>query len=701
MNLRLLGLVLAAHLTTAPGPATAQEPSPEEAIRLDEINVTAETDQQVVDDSPTAVQVVTREEIERTASDNVEKVLDLVPDLYIRRNDQFRLGASTVRMQGADPNKVAILLNGRRFQGGVDGVVDLRDIPTDNIERIEIIRGPASSLYGSDAMAGVINIITRQGSEHPSFEATMAGGTFDRLLANASHGYSIGDLTYFLSYQHDEVALAQQYGAISSQFEGDAGDAKQVRDNIFSNLTYQLTPQQQVSATVNYNPVREGPESHRDNLTTGAGWSWQPTDAWDSGLDFNRYAFARKNDLVGFEEDVHYEDWAGQGRLSYAARGSLAGEQQIITLGYRIRSESLDMPSTSRGGTAGNPVVFPSVHESALHNSPYMQDEILLDDAWSIVVGSSLDLNEYFSASVDPRLSIGWRPNDLFRITASVGRGYRAPDLLQLFDIDANNIVVNGDRVTGYVILGNPNLQPETDLGATLQVEARPVSGVAASVSFFRHDFHDLIAVELACLNATTCSGDFEHPFPDLNGQVFRYNNVSKALTEGFDIGLGLEPLEWLDHGAGDNILQLQLSYGFLHAVNLDPRPGEGKELPYRPPNRAIITLDTGRRDLGIRSRFVAEYEDRTFTELANSTEFIAESHWIFDTRLEIEPARLLSRWPLSGTAGQIWRGISFFTEASNLADAEYGVPGPMGNIAGKRSVLAGVSYVFQAEDQP
>jgi outer membrane receptor for ferrienterochelin and colicins len=104
-----------------------------------------------VEDAPVPTQVISRDEVVESSTTNVVETLNQVPDIYVQRNQEFGLGASVVRMQGADPNKVAILLDGQRFRGGVDGVVDLRDIPIDNIEQIEIIRGPASSLYGSDA----------------------------------------------------------------------------------------------------------------------------------------------------------------------------------------------------------------------------------------------------------------------------------------------------------------------------------------------------------------------------------------------------------------------------------------------------------------------------------------------------------------------------------------------------------------------
>lgn len=659
---------------------------------LAEIVVTGTKTAQAVDEAPVPTQVISREQIDATGGSNVEAVLDEIPDLYVRRNEEFRLGASTVRMQGADANKVAILLDGRRFQGGIDGVVDLRDIPAHNVERIEIVRGPASSLYGSDAMAGVINIITRDGGSTPTVGATLAGGTFDRLLASARHGYRIGNLSYFLSYQHDEVALAEQLGAISRQFEGAAGNAKQVRDNAFGKLEYDLSDNQTARMFVNFNPVREGPKSDKANLTTGGDWRWRPSQPWDASLSFNRYGFERDNDLEGFQEDVSYDDWSGDALLSYSAVGSLVGEQHIASFGYSVRSEGLRSAGMHTVGSTGLVFETPAVDERALHNRPYLQDEIMLSDHWSLVVGGSLDLHDRFGAFVSPRLGLSWRPSEQLRVSGSVGRGYRAPDLIQLFDIDANNIVVR-DAATGYVILGNRDLDPETDLGATFHVEAKLLRGVDASLQLYRHQFHDLIAVGLLCASGTACPPGFENSFPTLRGQVFRYDNVSAATTQGVDLSLGLEPLEWFAHGGRATRIRLQLGYGYLNARNDEPRPGEGKELPFRPPHRVILTLDGERRDLGIKGRFSAEYEDRTFTDLSNSTDLIADSHWLLGSRFELAPARLLRPNDLARWAGWVYDGVSLFVEVHNLLDEEFGVPSPSGRIAGRRSVLGGVMY--------
>jgi outer membrane receptor for ferrienterochelin and colicins len=686
----LLGLALIAVI---PLRALSAQ-STEGRHRLDEMVVTATMTEHPIEDAPVPTQVIRREDIEATSSTNVQEVLDQVPDIYVRRNDQFRLGASTVRMQGADPNKVLILLNGTRFRGGIDGVVDLRNIPVNNVERIEIIRGPSSSLYGSDAMAGVINIITRGGTEQPTFSATRAGGNFGRVLLTGSHGYRVGPVSYFLSASHDEFEIAKQFGDISGQFSGPSSDAKQVHDDLFGTVTVEPTASQRLTLMADFAPIREGPQSEKRNLTTGADWSWAADDLSTLGLGFNRYGFTRENRLQGFEEDVDYANWAADTRMSRTFLSGPLGEHHLLSLGGNGRGQTLRSAGTSRTTPSGIRFVTPDVDESLVQISPFLQDEILFGDAWSLVAGSSFDMIQGYGINVSPRLSVSWRPTEDYRLAAVVGRGFRAPDLLQLYDIDANNIVVSGERITGYAILGNPDLAPETDLGENLQFEAHPLPGLSFFANAYRHDFRDLIEVSVACATSTMCVPGFVNPFPQLSGQIFRYQNVGRAVTQGFDISFSVQPLTMLGRTETPHRLRLDLAYGHLYSKNESGRPGEdGKELPFRPPNRFLPSLTYGHADLGSEVKLWAEYEDRTFTDLTNSADFIARSHWLFNLRVAQTLTPLLRLAGIGPAAPSAFDGASVFVEGNNVFDEEFGLNTPMGRIAGQASFLVGVTY--------
>lgn len=646
-----------------------------------------------VAEAPVPVQVITRKEIEAVSAVNIAEALDRIPGIYVNQNEQFGLGANTVRMQGADANKVAIVRNGRRFRGGVNGVVDLRDIAIEDVERIEVIRGPASSIYGSDAMAGVINIITRQGSKEPRTSLTAAGGSFGSLLFQASHGWRIGPLGYFLSYQHDEIELAQLYGAISEQFAGDAGDAKQVRDDVSLQLDYTPAPLHTLELSADYNPIREGPQSNRQNLTVGGDWDWTYSEDWQTELGATWYGFTRDNDLPGFQESVDYNDYATEARLLRTVQRGWLGESHVITVGNRFRYETIDSQGNVLVGTGGNSFETPDVKQSAWLESPYLQDEILVTDSISSVLGTSIDIHDRYGADASPRLSLSWRPAHNYRLTGIVGRGYRAPDLLQLYSADYNNIVVTPNGILGYVILGNPNLNPETDLAFNLQFDFKPLPGLFGFVTLYQHNFDDLIAVSILCNPPNIpCPPDLPTPLPPL---VLQYENVSKARTRGVELTVSAVPSDMAWWPLAAHRFRLDLSYAYLDSEDLSGRPGfDGDELPFRPPNRFLPAASYEYVPLGTVLQVWGEYNDRSFAELPNNT--VVPAYWLWNFKLSTlvgDAIPWAHRWPV---VGELADALTVFVEGKNVLDEKVGLLGPLGSsvgAVGARTFLAGVQF--------
>ena len=315
MRARLLLIrMMTGLLLTVPcsGRADDETARPDDTVRVDEVVVTGSKTEEDRWEATVPVQVLDRAEVESSSTINLEDALAEIPGLYVRRNNQFRLGASTVRMQGADPDKVAILVDGRRVRGGIEGVVDLRDLPANNVERIEIIRGPASSLYGSDAMAGVINIITRGGTPEPHAAAAYGQGSFARKFWSASHGWQAGNLRYFFSGMHDEFRPLEQYGVISEQF---TGDEVQKRDQAGARFDWEHGAHR-VSLTPSI-ATEDSPDSDKQDLSTGGEWQWRTSENTRITNWINWYDFTRSNNLEGFEENNHYDDWEGESRFAF------------------------------------------------------------------------------------------------------------------------------------------------------------------------------------------------------------------------------------------------------------------------------------------------------------------------------------------------------------------------------------------------
>jgi outer membrane receptor for ferrienterochelin and colicins len=677
---------------------------PDEVIEADEVVVVtgAKTEQREWE-STVPIEAIPRHEIESVATVNIENVLRQIPGIYTRRNEQFGLGASTIRMQGADPNKVAILQNNRRFRGGIGGVVDLRDIAVSNVERIELMRGPGSTLYGSDAMVGVLNIITREGSEELVAEGVAGWGDFGRQFYSVAHGWQVGPVRYFLTGVHDEFRLAEQFGDISAQFADP--DLKQERNQLTGRFDFDVGEDHSFSIEPSY--LEEGnPQSNEDNLVVGSEWNWQVAEQTELVTWFNNYRFARTNDLPGFEENNDYQDYEGESRLMHRFPRWSLWDENLVTAGVRARQQHLNQepvqievqpvnrtcPEGSRQVGTQCFVTQPPVDESIWQASPFLQTDITITPQWKLNLGSSFDVNQRSGLAVNPRGTLTWFPfQESLRLSATVGRGFRSPDLLQLYGIDIN---LGGT----YAVLGNPDLEPERSTGYDLEAEWK-LPGFTGFLSFFRNDFEELIVTPLllSCPRTSNPTPQCRNsPLPGIP-LIFKQENVASALTQGVELGLEFSLLDLMEI---DNPYQLLfgVGYAYVDSENQNGIEGEdGNDLPFRPRNRVVPGLTLRRIGWGMDLAFWAEYEDDAFTDVANSEEGIARNHWVFNMAYHIEPFRTLPFEPQGklGALLDFGRRLGFFVQGENLLDTEYGTLTADGRLAGPRAFLFGVTAKY------
>jgi len=665
--------------------AAAAEPVP-----LDEVVVTGSKTEVRGWDSTVPTQVIPESVIRQTTTVNIQDVLGGIPGMYIRRNEQFGLGASTVRMQGVDPNKVAILIDGRRFRGGINGVVDLRDIPANNVQRIEIIRGPASSLYGSDAMAGVINIITKQGGPDATGELSFAGGSFNRRFVAGAQGWQVGPVRYFLSGVRDSFRLFEQFGAISQQFTGPNQKATQDRNQLNLRLDWEAGTNHRFTLFPSYQET-VNPDSTSRNIVSSGEWRWRTTPTSELVTWLNRYDFSRSNTLPGFEENSTYVDWEGESRWGAELGSWRAWTSNRVTLGTRVRQQSVDQSPVTLQGNEG-PFTTPRVEGSVWQISPFLQSDVMFTEKWSLQVGSSFDVHELYGLQVNPRATLTWRPFETLRLSGSVGRGFRAPDLVQLFGVDVNFGGL-------YALLGNRDLQPETDLAFQFEAQMRR-PGVDAFFVAFRHQFNDLIAFEQLrlCIRPGVPAGCVQDPLPTLPGKLrFRTENLERALTQGFEFGVEVEPLYLL----GIQSLHrptLGIGYAYLDTENQSGIPGEnGNDLPFRPRHRVLPSLGYQTPQRAVTLRIWGEYESDAFTTVQNDPIDIARNHWLWNFKITIAPLRALPE-AFGGSAARavdIGRHLEMFVQGDNVFNEEFGTLTGAGRLAGPAAYLFGVAGRF------
>src|SRR6267143_4985022 len=193
---RTIRMVLVMVLLVAPGAAYAQEQK-----KLDPVVVTATKTETPAEQVGASVSVVTEEDFKTYHYETVEDILRTVPGVEIRRSGSIGK-LSNISIRGANANQVQVLVDGVRVKSPTTGQADLSDISPDLIERIEVIRGPQSTLYGADAIGGVVNIITKKGKGPFSAWTTQEAGNWDTLrsAAGVSGSKSIFDYSFGVSH---------------------------------------------------------------------------------------------------------------------------------------------------------------------------------------------------------------------------------------------------------------------------------------------------------------------------------------------------------------------------------------------------------------------------------------------------------------------------------------------------------------------
>ncbi|MGV3623631.1 MAG: TonB-dependent receptor plug domain-containing protein [Archangium sp.] len=515
--------------------------------------VTASRAERGLQDSTIATEVITREDIEATGSVTLGDLLEEHANLDVTRG----LNGQNVRLQGMDMKYLLILVDGERVTGRIDGDIDLTRFMAEDIERVEIVRGPGSALYGADAIAGVVNIITRRGRKPFAGDVNVAGGSlglFDLggsastktgpFRARISMGYHRGDgwdrdpsdvattgprfdqanVAGRFEWQATETtsleARAEYFYRDTSRVDLGAGGAVFDRSNRTETLTLGLTPKG----------------------STPFGLTWR------IGAHYTLFRDQYLNDQRNAAAlDQYQETWDHLTQLSALGDVKL-GDSHAVTAGVEGYAEFLKSDRVSDFGQRYRFAIF-------------AQDEwsILTRPKLALVPGIRLDVDTQFGAAPSPRLAARFDPHETVTLRASGGLGFRAPSFRELL-LNFQNPGV------GYIVEGNPALRPERSWSVNVSGEWRPILPVTVSANLFHNELTDLIQPISAGTNEA--------------GQLTRYvyTNIDRAFTQGLESSVRVTPLPQVS---------VDLSYMLLNAINR----ATGQQLEGRSAHRGTADL--------------------------------------------------------------------------------------------------------------
>ncbi|MGH8576301.1 MAG: TonB-dependent receptor plug domain-containing protein [Gammaproteobacteria bacterium] len=546
----------------------------EEPAELEPIIVTATRLETPLDRVPASVSVVEGEDIERAQVTDTLEVLRDIPGFTIVQTGS-RGGTTDLFARGGNANFNQVLIDGVKVNEA-GGRFNFSDLTTDGIDRIEIVRGPQSALYGSDAITSVVQLFTRRGDGPLAARFGFAGGSFETFEEHGGisggterYGYSIDvgriDTDGILDFNN-------RYGntTVASRFDWSPIETLDLTTTVRYNDSRFEFPTQ--SAGDRFPPFDPNQFSERDRLIVGPRAVWNPYPWWRHALQLGLYREDRSSDDP-FDPGVDFGSFVSdtsEERLSADYNStfflpSLAGVKPTITLGGYAEDESFEQDSLFLFQGSGTP---DRIDEGRDAQAFYSQ--LILDwrERVTLVAGFRLDESSTFGTEVNPRVGIAYRlPAIETKLRASFGTGIKAPSFSQNF-------------VRSPFAIGNPDLDPERSESWEVGFDQPlPFDDYPAdlSVTYFSADFDDLIAF----VGSTTPS------FSNLRRPSFF--NIQRAESRGLEVGLRVvTPI-----GIG-----FRGSYTYLdtEVVVSGPSGGtlfvEGEPLLRRPEHSGSFTLD-------------------------------------------------------------------------------------------------------------
>ena len=442
-------------------PLYGQQKTKEKETEIKEVVVTATRSQKKLKDVPITVQVVTAEDIKKSQSTDFKTFLE---NEFSGINFTYNGGSPNINMMGFGGKYVLFLMNGERMAGETFDNIDYDRIDIDNIERIEIIKGASSSLYGSNAIGGVINIITKDSKSPLDINAGYLYDSSRDHKANLSIGtkQKWGNLSISSFYKMREPYIITDRISTGGVYN-ELNVAGFTNYGISPKLTFNLSPKINLSLTPGYyfserNPGTPAGEIVRDryynyNLGLKANIKFNDNQnlivsgAFDR---YDKYDYFRKIN----EKEKKYENevW----RVSSQYNQNLFKKHTLVA-GGEVLSEKL-LSFMFKNESTGD-------RENAQTYSAFTQQDWVINPAVTIVTGARMDYHSIFKQYFTFRLSGMYRFDETMTIRAGYSGGFRSPTLKELY---TNWFHPWGG---GFQLMGNKNLRPETSDNFNISID--------------------------------------------------------------------------------------------------------------------------------------------------------------------------------------------------------------------------------------
>jgi vitamin B12 transporter len=485
----------------------------------EEIEIVITGEQDIIPQTSAPEYRITEQEIQKQGADSAAEVLRGLPGFAI--ND-VGFGADIhtgTYYRGASINQSVFLINGRPIGTNINtyhGATDLNSIPVGAIERVELSSGTSSTLYGSEAFGGVVNIVTKQGQEVPRLNLGVQYGSYEQLNYRASYGGSTGSLRFNFGYEQNQADNRYRVpvGAANRDSEGRLFNGDTAVSNYFGNLALDLNPRNTVSLDAYKITSRRGllyfgfplqrDRLDHDAFNVGLSWKTLLGGGDDSVL---RTTLAYNQDYFntyGPTQSIYYRT----GTLnSQSLTGRVEHQWQItpnykLTWGVDLQNQMLKGETLS---TVPNRIALNETeNRDRFHTALFALNTWKLTDSFQMDLGLRQNFNSEFGSYLNPSVGTRWAVTPSVAVRGSWASVQRNPGLDQLYVYD-----------TVHNWLPNPDLESETGSSWTTGIDVALSPSLTGQFTYFGNRLNDRIAI-----------------------QTGRWANIGLVNTNGFEAAL-------------------------------------------------------------------------------------------------------------------------------------------------------------------
>jgi outer membrane receptor for ferrienterochelin and colicins len=537
-------------------------------FQMDEVVVTATRTERKLGNVAVPVRIINHKTIQQAGSLRLKDILQEQAGLFV--TSSFGAG---VQMQGLNPDYTLILIDGEPLVGRTGGVLDLNRLTVGNIRKVEIVKGPSSSLYGSEAMAGVINVITDRsfkkqlnaglrygfGNPHKGWAAPFGINSFKNADINLNGSTTINrfGIQFFSNTNYNDAFSYRPYSS-------DRYPQPIYRLTNQAQLSYDIANKTKINLSVRhaYDHIKqEFAVSNNGNITNSYG-----REA-NSDLNINPVVIHQFNKKIRSSLRLYGTFYNGSQRLKFKEKPDSSYTDEFHQNFYRAENQT-DFNFKNSTLTVGAGFIKDQVQSTRYDDySSRKQNSVLYAFSqydWSpsekitLIAGLRYDDNKLFAAAFSPKLAVRYKANKKLLLNASIGRGFKAPDFRQLY-LNFTNNAAGGYSVFGTIdavkIINElqsqgliaeikedfyklKELKPEFSTGINIGGTYIPSNRLSVNLNLFRNDIEELIDVRQV---ATKSNG----------GQVYSYINVKNGFTQGGELEINWQPVKTIKISSG------------------------------------------------------------------------------------------------------------------------------------------------------